>query len=79
MRFPSKVTPYKESVLAKFPIVLSMLENTEMHPLDLYKKVKSKVDDVGEFLEILDCLFALGAIELIDERNILRYVDRSHV
>ena len=79
MRFPSKVTPYKESVLAKFPIVLSTLEGTEMNPLDLYKKVKSKVEDVGEFLEILDCLFALGAIELIDERNMLRYVDRSHV
>ncbi len=79
MRFPSKVTPYKESVLAKFPIVLSALEGAEMHPLDLYKKVKSKVDDVGEFLEILDCLYALGTIELIDERNMLRYVDRSHV
>lgn len=79
MRFPSKVTPYKDSILAKFPAVLSVLEVSEMHPVDLYRKVRKKVNDVGEFLEILDCLFALGAVELIDERNVLRYVDRSHV
>lgn len=79
MRFPSKVTTYKDSILIKFPIVLSAIENSEMHPIDLYKKVKTKVEDVGEFLEILDCLYALGAIELIDERNVLRYVDRGNV
>ncbi len=79
MRFPNKVTSYSKSILAKFPIVLSALEDTEMHPLDLYKKVKSKVSDIGEFVEILDCLFALRTIELVDERNVLRYVDRSHV
>ena len=79
MRFPSKVTPYKDSILAKFTVVLSVLEVTDMHPADLYKKVRSKVNDVGEFLEILDCLFALGTIEFNDERDVLRYVDRSHV
>ena len=79
MRFPSKVTPYKDSILAKFPVVLSVLETAEMHPVELYKKVRTKVNDVGEFVEILDCLFALGAIELNDERDVLRYVDRSHV
>lgn len=79
MRFPSKVTPYKDSILAKFPVVLSVLETGEMHPVELYKKVRVKVNDVGEFVEILDCLFALGAIELNDERDVLRYVDRSHV
>lgn len=79
MRFPSKVTSYKDSIIVKFPIVLSILESADMHPVDLYAKVRSKVNDVGEFLEILDCLFALGSIELIDERNVLRYVDRSHV
>jgi len=79
MRFPSKITPYKDSVLMKFPLILSCLENVEMKPDDLYKKVKSKVTDVGEFLEILDCLYALGAVELIEERNVLRYVNRSNV
>lgn len=79
MRFPSKITPYKDSVLVKFPMILSFLENTEMKPDDLYKKVKSKVTDIGEFLEILDCLYALGAVELIEERDVLRYVNRNNV
>ena len=74
MKFPSKVTPYQASILAKFPVVLSCLEAEDMKPDMLYKKVKSKVSDVGEFLEILDCLYALGKIELYPEGGVLRYV-----
>lgn len=77
MRFPSKVTPYKESILAKFPAVLSHLQYEDMTPSDLYKKVKSKVEDVGEFLEILDCLYALGKIELLTNEEVLHYVERN--
>lgn len=74
MKFPSKVTPYQASILAKFPVVLSCLEAEDMKPDMLYKKVKSKVSDVGEFLEILDCLYALGKIELYPEGGVLHYV-----
>ena len=66
MKFPSKVTPYQVSILAKFPIILSYLEIEDLTPSTLYKNVKSKVSDVGEFLEILDCLYALGKIELYE-------------
>lgn len=74
MKFPNKVTPYKESVLAKFPVVLTVLKNEDMNPVRLFEKVKSKVTDVGEFIEILDCLYAMGKIELLDEGEVLRYV-----
>lgn len=74
MKFPSKVTPYQASILAKFPVVLSCLETEDMKPDMLYKKVKSNVSDVGEFLEILDCLYALGKIELYPEGGVLHYV-----
>lgn len=74
MKFPSKVTPYKSSILAKFPVVLSCLENKDMKPDELYKEIKSKVIDVGEFLEILDCLYALGKVELLEEGGLLHYV-----
>ncbi len=74
MKFPSKVTPYQASILAKFPVVLSCLETKDMKPDALYKKIKSKVSDVGEFLEILDCLFTLGKIELCEEEGVLHYV-----
>lgn len=74
MKFPSKVTPYKVSILAKFPTVLASLEAEDMKPDALYKKVKSIVSDVGELLEILDCLYALGKVELIEEGGLLHYV-----
>ena len=32
MKFPSKVTPYKESIIAKFPMVLEKLEKKDMAP-----------------------------------------------
>ena len=46
MKFPSKVTPYKESIIAKFPMVLEKLEKKDMAPGELYKSVKNKVADI---------------------------------
>lgn len=78
MKTPSKVTPYKESTIAKFPIILSLLERNDMTPNKLYAKVKkSKIKDIEEFVEVLDCLYAMNKIELRGE--VLHYVDRSSV
>lgn len=74
MKLPNKVITYKESLLAKFPIVLVLLKEQEISADLLYKKVKSKVDDIGEFMEIMDCLFALGKIELDVKKGVIRYV-----
>lgn len=73
MRFPNKVVSYKESTLSVFPIILSKLEKQDMTPSELYKKVKNKVSGIQEYLEILDCLYALNKIELVKE--VLHYVD----
>lgn len=60
MKFPSKVTPYKESIIAKFPVVLAILEKEDMTPSKLYTKVKKSkikdIKDIREFMEVLDCL-----------------------
>ena len=78
MKTPSKVTPYKESTIAKFPIILSFLERNDMTPNKLYAKVKKcKIKDIEEFVEVLDCLYAMNKIELRGE--VLHYVDRSSV
>ncbi len=76
MKFPNKVTSYKESVLAKFPIVLTTLKNEDLTPQELYKKVKSKVSNIQEYIEILDCLYILGKIELLETEEI-HYVERN--
>lgn len=74
MRFPSKVTPYKKSSLSKFPVILSLLAESDLSPSELYAKVqKSKVKDIDEFVAILDCLYALRKIEV--KGGLLHYVD----
>lgn len=72
MKFPSKVTPYKESIIAKFPMVLEKVEKKDMSPQELYKSVKNKVTDIREFMDIMDCLYALKKIELDGE--VVHYV-----
>lgn len=73
MKVPSKVTPYKQSTIAKFPVVLSLLEKSDMTPSELYAKVrKSKIKDIAEFVEVLDCLYAMNKIDIREE--VLHYV-----
>ena len=44
-----------------------------MTPKELYAKVmKSKIKDIREFVEVLDCLYAMNKIEIREE--VLHYV-----
>jgi hypothetical protein len=75
MRLPSKVFSFGESVISKFPAVLTALEREPLSARILYAAVKGKTEDVGEFLEILDCLYALGKIQFDEKTRKLTYVN----
>ena len=77
MRLPNKLHSYDESILAKFPIVLGILEKTDISVYSLFSQLKSHFEDVGEFVEVLDCLFALGSLEIMEETRLIRYVNRN--
>ena len=77
MRLPNKVTSYSNSVIARFPEILEGLTQRDMSPKELYELTTSGKKDMGDFLSSLDCLFALGKIELIEEGRVLHYVDRN--
>lgn len=79
MRLPSKVTPYKKSTLSKFPVVISVLQQQDMSPIELFSKVKGKGIDMADYVEILDCLYMLGTVELFAEKEVLHYVKRDFV
>lgn len=64
MLFPSKVISYNESILPKLPLVLHYLENGPKKISDVYRYTKGKVTDLSDLFEILDCLYALGMIDL---------------
>lgn len=72
MRLPSKFISFKESILPKFIGVLTKLQEHDMTVLELYKRFKGQVENIDEFIEILDCLFALGKISYNGE--VLHYV-----
>ncbi len=75
MRLPSKVTPYKRSVLPLFELILKLLKAGPLSPSALLSKLGSKISNVGDFIEALDCLYALNAIELDPKDGLLHYVN----
>lgn len=77
MRLPNKVTSYSNSVIARFPDILECLEQQDISPKDLFEQTTLGKKDMSDFLSALDCLFALGEIELTEEGGLLHYVDRN--
>lgn len=69
MLLPNKLISYDQSILPKFPVVLKELKNGPMSVHDLYKRVIKKMSGVSEFIDTLDCLYALGKIEFEKKRR----------
>lgn len=74
MRLPSKITSYKESALSKFPPILAVLQNADTGILPLYEAAMKHFTSIEEFLDALDCLFALHKVIYDAEREVLCYV-----
>ncbi len=72
MKLPNKFITYKESIIFKFPMALNELKDFDLSISDLYKKIRKNIDGVQEYLDILDCLYALNKITLIEE--VVHYV-----
>lgn len=71
MRFPNKVTNYKKSVLSKLSIILNLLSEKDYTVSVLFDSV-SKEMTVTEYIDALDCLYALGTINF--SKGVLHYV-----
>ncbi len=74
MLLPNKLFSYNESILSKFPTVLKELKKGSLGVHELYQKVMSDLSGVNEYIDVLDCLYALHKIEYDDEEGVLRYV-----
>jgi len=79
MRLPNKVNSFNESVISRFPAVLSALEQGDRSPSALYTSVSKVIADINEFIDILDCLYALGKLEFNAETRSLYYVAGNKV
>ncbi len=76
MKFPNKVTSYKESILSKFPIVLNLISKRDYALSTLYRELSDKIS-AKNFIDVLDCLYLLNKIELQNE--VIHYVDRNSI
>lgn len=67
MQLPNKLYSYKTSTLALIPVVLNELKDSPLPIAMLFSKVKSTLNDATDFLSVMDCLYALRAVDIDDE------------
>lgn len=79
MKFPSKLYTYEESSISKFPIILKLISAESYTIEDLYDLTKDQVGGITEFLHIMDCLYALGKIDINEEGEISYAAKRDKV
>ena len=77
MRFPNKFINYKNSSIYKFAYVLEELEDVDLSIMSLYNKVKKYFQNIQEYIEVLDCLFAMKKIIMVEE--VIHYVKKTLV
>ena len=73
MKLLGKTTPYKSSIFVLFPEILTSLKEKTMTVSELY--MSSPKLELGDYISALDCLYALGKIEIDSEKGTLYYVD----
>lgn len=76
MRLPNKVTSYKKSIFPKLPVILNFLKIKDYTVTTLYENIKEQMT-VNEYIDALDCLYALGSITMYKE--VLHYVERNTI
>ena len=64
MKFPSKVTPYKESIIEKFPVVLGKLEKKDMGSL-----VYSEYDEKFPIIAWMLLIVLIVEVCIFDKKN----------
>lgn len=77
MRIPSKVVSYKDSSISKYARTLTRLEEKDYTPMDLFVEMRDIFQSIDEYIDVLDGLYALRAIEFDEERGIISYVKRG--
>lgn len=74
MKFPSKLYNFNESCISKFPLILQILKKHPLSVSSLYLKTRRDINNVNDFLEVLDALYALNKIDYSDEKGVIFYV-----
>ncbi len=74
MKLPNKIITYDESTLSKLIPILNELSFADITPFALYKKTINNYKSIEEFIDALDCLYALNKVIYIEQGGVLKYV-----
>lgn len=77
MKFPSKITTFKESIFFQILKILEqqdLIDDDEIELKELYKKIKKNID-LSEFIDAICILNILEEIKVND--GVLKYVNRG--
>lgn len=72
MQLPNKLYSYKNSTLALVPIVLKELKDGPLPVRVLYERVKLLLPEATDFLSVMDCLYALHAVDINDADEVFQ-------
>ena len=70
MQLPNKLYSYKNSTLAFLPMVLRELEDGSRPASELFFLLRPYLSEATDFLAVMDCLYALRAIDMTDEGEV---------
>ena len=76
MQLPNKLYSYKSSTLALIPIVLNEIRYGSVPVKELYERVKPSLGDATDFISVMDCLYALRAADINDDREVFICLSR---
>lgn len=72
MQLPNKLYSYENSTLALIPKVLKELQCGSKLVKDLYNDLKPSLDDPTDFLSVMDCLYALRAVDINEKGEVYK-------
>lgn len=70
MQLPNKLYSYKASTLALIPKVLTELKSGPKEVKDLFLLIRPSLSDATDFLSVMDCLYALRAVDINEEGKV---------
>ncbi len=70
MLLPNKLYSFEQSSLALIPKVLKLIERQPMSVIGLYDELLLELDDVTDFMSVMDCLYALRAVDINNEGEV---------
>ena len=70
MQLPNKLYSFQESTLFLIPVVMRELADGSVPVRELYQKISPYLDEPTDFLSVMDCLYALRAVDINDDEEV---------